>query len=131
MSDSIFYRARRWFSTRLVQPLLERWYASPLANGNGPKSNVRFWKELQKEDYFENHPLYGDIKIDGGEESVMAIERFLPLRADMKMAVIGCGYGRETIKLAPRVNRVYGIDVSEKILSKAVGFLNANGINNF
>jgi cyclopropane fatty-acyl-phospholipid synthase-like methyltransferase len=49
----------------------------------------------------------------------------------MRIAVIGCGYGRETLKLAPRVMEVYGIDVSKTILDKAVAFLSERGVTNF
>ena len=42
-----------------------------------------------------------------------------------------CGYGRETLKLAPLVGTVYGIDVSDEILVKASQFLGQNGITNF
>jgi cyclopropane fatty-acyl-phospholipid synthase-like methyltransferase len=94
-------------------------------------SNVEFWKELQDEDYFENHPCYKGVMIAGGEESILAIEHFFPLTPEMKLVVIGCGYGRETFKLAQRVSRVYGIDVSERILQKAERFLTSNGISNF
>jgi cyclopropane fatty-acyl-phospholipid synthase-like methyltransferase len=95
------------------------------------RSNTDVWKRLQDEGYFENHPCYKGISDFGGDEAVQAIEWFLPLRPDMRVAVIGCGYGRETLKLAPRVKQVYGIDVSKTILDKAVAFLGERGITNF
>jgi SAM-dependent methyltransferase len=95
------------------------------------RSNLDLWKRLQSEDYFEKHPCYKGISDFGGDEAVQAINWFLPLRPDMKIVVIGCGYGRESLKLAPLVDHVYGIDVSETILNKAVGYLFERGVKNF
>ncbi|MGK9367347.1 class I SAM-dependent methyltransferase [Melioribacter sp. Ez-97] len=49
----------------------------------------------------------------------------------MNVAVIGCGYGRESALMAPYVKHIYGIDVSRKILNKAVNFLKNKGFDNF
>lgn len=95
------------------------------------RSNVEQWQELQARGYFENHPDYQGIKEAGGPESLNAISRFVELRSDMKLVVIGCGYGRETLKLAPLVGAVYGIDVSDTILDKAEAFLRSKEISNF
>jgi SAM-dependent methyltransferase len=103
--------------------------SSPMADA--ARSNLDVWKKLQSENYFEKHPCYKGISDFGGEEAARAINWFLPLRSDMKVAVIGCGYGRETLKLAPLVGHIYGIDVSETILNKAVGYLSERGIKNF
>jgi SAM-dependent methyltransferase len=97
----------------------------------GHRSNLDVWRKLQNDGYFEKHPCYQGISDFGGQEAVQAIEWFTPIRADMKIAVIGCGFGRETLKLAPLVQRVYGIDVSETILDKAVAFLSERNITNF
>lgn len=95
------------------------------------RSNLDVWQRLQEAGYFENHPCYNGISEFGGEESLEAIERFLPINPSMHVAVIGCGYGRETLKLAPRVSQVYGIDVSDVILKKAMTFLTQHGVTNF
>jgi len=95
------------------------------------RSNVDLWKKFQENCYFENHPCYKGISDFGGQEAVHAIEQFLPIRPDMRISVIGCGFGRETLKLAPRVKEVYGIDVSNTILDKAVTFLSEHGVANF
>jgi len=108
-----------------------RMFAVLRSGTNGQRSNLEVWKKLQSDGYFEKHPCYKGISDFGGQEAVQAIEWFAPLRADMKIAVIGCGYGRETLKLAPRVERVYGIDVSETILDKAVVYLSERNITNF
>jgi SAM-dependent methyltransferase len=132
---------------RIEAQLLPRCLATGIGNqssnprvdtliGNSPmtnavRSNLDVWKKLQSEDYFEKHPCYKGISDYGGDEAVEAINRFFPLRADMKLAVIGCGYGRESLKLAPLVGHVYGIDVSDTILNKAVKYLSERGIKNF
>jgi len=92
------------------------------------RSNLEFWQKLQDEGYFENHP-YRELKNDRGE--LAAIEAFHPLTADMNVVVIGCGYGRDTTLIAPRVKQVYGIDVSTVILKKAVSYLTERSITNF
>jgi hypothetical protein len=48
----------------------------------------------------------------------------------MRIAVIGCGFGRETLKHAPYVKDVYDIDVNNTILGKAVTFLSERGVGN-
>src|ERR1039457_2894108 len=84
----------------------------------GHRSNLDEWKQLQNDHYFENHPCYKGISEFGGQEAVEAIQWFLPIRPEMRIAVIGCGFGRETLKLAPLVKEVYGIDVNSTILDK-------------
>lgn len=97
----------------------------------GHRSNLDEWKQLQNDHYFENHPCYKGISEFGGQEAVEAIQWFLPIRPEMRIAVIGCGFGRETLKLAPLVKEVYGIDVNSTILDKAVAFLSERGVGNF
>src|SRR5580704_2194242 len=80
--------------------------SEPTARGR--RSNLDVWKQLQNGHYFENHPCYKGIAEFGGEEAIEAIQRFLPIHSDMRVAVIGCGFGRETLKLAPMVKEVYG-----------------------
>jgi SAM-dependent methyltransferase len=94
------------------------------------RSNTEYWKQLQDEGYFENHPCYLGLR-DLGGDTCAGIEAFLKLNQDMKVVVIGCGYGRETLHIAPRVGHVYGIDVNETILTKADTFLSTRGIANF
>jgi SAM-dependent methyltransferase len=95
------------------------------------RSNLKVWVRLQEAGYFENHPCYNGIADYGGHEAVQAINWFMPLSQDMTVAVIGCGYGRETLRIAPLVNRVYGIDVSRTILDKAVSYLTERNVGNF
>jgi len=95
------------------------------------RSNVAHWKVLQDQGYFENHPWYQGLVDTGGDASVTYIERFLPLQPAMNVVVIGCGYGRETAHIAPRVRHVYGIEVSEVILGKALAYLRERSITNF
>ena len=95
------------------------------------RSNVEHWRELQRRGYFDNHPIYEGLTDFNRLAAVHATERFLPVRAEMKVVVIGCGYGRETLGLAPRVSHVWGIDVGPEILDRAVAYLGENGIRNF
>ncbi len=95
------------------------------------RSNVEHWKRLQHDGYFETHPCYKGIREFGGDDEVALVEQFVPLSPDMIMIVIGCGYGRETLKFATRVRKVYGIDVSPTILNKAAAFLSQRGVTNF
>jgi cyclopropane fatty-acyl-phospholipid synthase-like methyltransferase len=94
------------------------------------RSNVEFWKAMQDEDYFEQHPCYSGLN-DHGDAEVHVIEQFVPLNPSMKVVVIGCGYGRETAHIAKRVKHVYGIDVNDRILGKAVNYLKGMSVTNF
>lgn len=95
-----------------------------------PRSNVENWKRLQDQNYFENHPCYKGL-VDKGDSECELIESFLPISKSLKVVVIGCGYGRESLHIAKRCNWVYGIDVSNVILGKAKTYLTANGVSNF
>jgi SAM-dependent methyltransferase len=94
------------------------------------RSNVEHWKRLQDRDYFEHHPCYQGLHAFGSD-AVEAIERFIPLERSQKVVVIGCGYGRDTVQIAPRVDHVWGIDVSRRILDKALAFTREQGVENF
>lgn len=94
------------------------------------RSNLAHWQEMQQNDYFEKHPCYDGLT-DKYPSEVALIESFVPLRPEMKVVVIGCGYGRESAHIAPRVKRLYGIDVSERILDKAIRYLGERGVKNF
>nr|WP_283254447.1 class I SAM-dependent methyltransferase [Ramlibacter paludis] len=56
---------------------------------------------------------------------------FGALAPGKKVAVIGCGYGRETLQFAGEVAHVWGIDVSAKLLARTQSFLASRGIDNF
>lgn len=94
------------------------------------RSNLKYWKEMQDNGYFEQHSCYNGLK-DLGDDVTSIINKFLKLDFDMIVVVIGCGYGRETMYIAPHVNHVFGIDVNETILNKAVNYLNEASIKNF
>ena len=97
------------------------------------KSNVELWQILQERDYFETHPCYrredGSLNVDGDDDKIIA--RYLRLEDKRRVAVIGCGFGRETAVIAPKVGHVWGIDVSPLILEKATAYLGAKGVTNF
>lgn len=105
------------------------------ANGeavNGPiRSNVEYWQQMQEKDYFEHHPCYKGLVDTWGDSECGVIEWFLPLKSDMKVVNIGCGYGREAVHIARKVQHVYGIDVSERILNKARAYVAEKGVTNF
>lgn len=58
------------------------------------------------------------------------IEHVISLNKDMVAVVIGCGYGRETIAISKAVKLVYGIDVSEKVLSLFRTFARQHSVDN-
>lgn len=95
------------------------------------RSNVENWKRLQERGYFESHPCYEGLQPDREDSFTPVIEQFVTLSPDMDVAVIGCGFGRETAFIAPRVRHVWGIDVSDVILDKTRRFLADLDIGNF
>jgi SAM-dependent methyltransferase len=98
--------------------------------GSALRSNVDYWKQLQENDYFEKHPCYNGLR-DLGDSTCAVIEQYLPLSPGMNVVVVGCGYGRDTAHIAPRVRHVWGTDVSSTILDKAERYLGELGITNF
>ena len=97
------------------------------------KSNVELWKILQERSYFETHPCYRreDASLNTDADDDKTIARYLRLEDKRRVAVIGCGFGRETAVIAPKVGHVWGIDVSPVILEKTAAYLDAKGITNF
>jgi len=97
------------------------------------KSNLHNWQRLQERDYFGGHPCYhredGSLNTDADDDKVL--ERYVRLAEKRRLAVIGCGFGREVAVIAPKVGHVWGIDVTPGILDKAVAFLGGRGIANF
>lgn len=87
------------------------------------RSNLECWKALQEADYFGRHSLYEGGNLDGGRYDLDRIERFVALAPHQVVVVIGCGYGRESAHICRRVATVYGIDVCDKILDRAVAHL--------
>jgi len=100
------------------------------ATSDAIRSNVEHWKQLQDDDYFERHPCYKGLA-DLGDDTAAAIAPLVTLQPDMKVVVIGCGFGRESAHLAPHVGHIYGIDVNERILDKAVNYLSERSVQNF
>jgi cyclopropane fatty-acyl-phospholipid synthase-like methyltransferase len=96
-------------------------------------SNLEFWRKMQDENYFENHVFYGagsnNLPLYGSD--IELINNFIPLNKNMNVAVIGCGYGRESVLIGPHVKHIYGIDVNQKILGKALKYVNKHGVSNF
>jgi SAM-dependent methyltransferase len=99
------------------------------------KSNLVHWQKLQDKSYFERHSTYKglvDLRIvDVPDAECGVIEWFYPLTGNEKVVVIGCGYGRESVHIARRVAHVWGIDVSQRILDKAVRYTRQHDVANF
>lgn len=95
------------------------------------KTNIEHWKKLQDNMYFENHPCYKGLLDFGNQDAVGPISWFTKLHSEMNVVVIGCGYGRESLGLAPLVNKIYGIDVNSTILEKAVKYMHSHNVTNF
>lgn len=99
------------------------------------KSNLAYWQKLQDQNYFERHSTYKGlvdlriVNVPGAECGV--IEWFHPLTGEERVVVIGCGYGRESVHIARRVAHVWGIDVSQRILDKAVIYTRRHDVANF
>lgn len=97
------------------------------------KSNLHLWQALQETGYFDHHECYknpdGSLKTDAEDD--IRIANYLHLEEKLRVAVIGCGFGRETAVIAPKVGHVWGIDVNPFILKKAGNFLTSKGIDNF
>lgn len=104
---------------------------SDARNAPSLRSNLEHWKQIHEHDYFETHESYNGLRDFGGHNEIGAIEMFTEFRPSMRVVVIGCGYGRETAHIASRVARVYGIEVSETILNKAVRYLAERHVTNF
>ena len=94
------------------------------------QNNLKIWKDIQEKDYFHSNPSYSGLHT-AGDEVLQAINYFTELHSTYNVIVIGCGYGRETLYIAPCVKTVYGIEVSEKLLHTAVKFVNSRGVKNF
>ncbi len=97
------------------------------------KSNLHHWQALQETGYFDHHECYknsdGSLKTDAEDDKHIA--KYLCLEEKKRVAVLGCGFGRETAVIAPKVGHVWGVDVNPFILKKAMNFLASQGIDNF
>ena len=85
---------------------------------------------MQENDYFNKHTHFKGYP-GTAPEALPAIRRFRQLMSTDNVVIIGCGYGRETRIIAPKVGWVWGIDVNDKILRKAVKVLSEEGVDNF
>ena len=94
------------------------------------RSNLQFWKKMHESDYFGKQMERLNLPEKRGHD-LSYIEQFLKLQRKMKVAIIGSGYGRESLLIAPHVKHVYGIDVTWDLLKKSKQFLQENNILNF
>lgn len=95
------------------------------------KTNVAEWKALHRGGYFDTHKHYqGEKRIAG--DDLERIAEFIELQPGMTAAIVGSGYGRETALIAPKVRKIYCIDVDREILlRKMTTFLQNRGVLNF
>ena len=93
-------------------------------------TNLDCWKTMQKEGYFEKHPRYKGL-LAFGKETIPSIGRFMKVEPSYNVIILGCGYGREVLQLAPHVKHVYGIDVNSTIINKATTFTKKHSVENF
>lgn len=85
------------------------------------ETTLDMWKNLQKNNYFENHPHYKNFPI------VKSPIIFPNIFENKTMVEIGCGYGRETAYFSKYVKKIYGIEVESYIIEKAKKFVTQNG----
>lgn len=81
----------------------------------------KIWVNLQKNNYFKNHRLYNSFKVV--QPSFVEIEDIY----EKNVLDIGCGYGRMLSWFSRYANKVYGIEISRKILNEARQFIIKNG----
>jgi cyclopropane fatty-acyl-phospholipid synthase-like methyltransferase len=101
------------------------------------RTNAAEWAAMHEEgtaafpgSYFKSHKYYQGGMYEGGFD-VGIIPKFITLGPEMTALIIGAGYGRETAFIAPRIKRVYCIDVkSEKLEQHRAAFLGARKITN-
>ncbi|MEZ0369009.1 MAG: class I SAM-dependent methyltransferase [Candidatus Sericytochromatia bacterium] len=97
-----------------------------------PHSNLVYWQQMQEQGYFDTHAQYvtpTGLWREGRD--LERIQRYLSLDKAQLVAVIGCGYGRESALICPHVGHVWGIDVTTSLLARAQADLQARGITNF
>lgn len=76
-------------------------------------STLPTWKYLQENDYFEKHLLYNTFVTHSPDwVNVNDIQ-------DKVVVEIGGGYGRQTVFFGKFASKVYMIEVSDRIISKA------------
>jgi SAM-dependent methyltransferase len=93
--------------------------------------NVTEWRALHAKGYFKNHPYYQGGDRESGTD-IADISRLWPLRSDLRVVVVGCGYGRESLLLAPYAREIIGIDIDPGLLAEARdSFLAPRGVKQF
>lgn len=88
------------------------------------------WRELHRKGYFPNHAHYQGSDRTHSRD-LAEIEKRIKLKKEMRCAIIGSGYGRETAFIAPRVAMVYGLDIDNNLYQAMRDFLLPKGIMNW
>lgn len=102
------------------------------------KTNVKEWQQLHDqgskdfpESYFKSHKYYAGGLYEGGFD-LGTIPKYFKLEKGMTALVIGAGYGRETVVIAPSVSMVYCVDVESVKLQIQRGiFLASKKVSNY
>jgi cyclopropane fatty-acyl-phospholipid synthase-like methyltransferase len=95
-------------------------------------TNIPVWQALHAQGYFKNHPYYqGGARFSG--DDVERVSEFYPLKlaSSENLAVIGSGYGRETLLLAPFFRLIYCIDIDLILFSDLKRFLEERNVRHF
>jgi hypothetical protein len=95
-------------------------------------SNIPVWQTLHRQGYFKNHPYYqGGLRYTG--DDIARVTEFYPLhhQSSEVLAVIGSGYGRETLLLAPFFRLIYCIDIDLMLFNDLKRFLEEREVKHF
>lgn len=90
---------------------------------------VNEWTELHIRGYFKKHPYYQGAMKSAGQD-LERIAEFFTLDPEHQCLVLGCGYGRETALIAPKVAFVYALDLSV-VLFGLNDYLTRRGVLNW
>jgi|WetSurSiteA1Bulk_404760.scaffolds.fasta_scaffold00047_37 cyclopropane fatty-acyl-phospholipid synthase-like methyltransferase len=91
---------------------------------------IEEWRELHRKGYFPNHAHYQGADRSHSRD-LAQIEKYFKLKKEMRCAIIGSGYGRETAFIAPRTAMVYAIDIEPKLQEMMRAHLMPQGIMNW
>ena len=83
-------------------------------------STLNIWKKLQDKDYFKHHRCHNFVPTKPKTIDEKDIK-------DKIVVEIGGGYGRETAYISQIAKKVYFVEVSQKILNEAKGYITKYG----
>lgn len=77
----------------------------------------KIWEDLHAKGYFDNHPYYRN-RDKAESRDLDFIKRVHSLGPSDVVMIIGAGYGRETLLIAPFVKHVYCVDYSKYLIDE-------------